>query len=199
MAVVRAQRWFIPLALGAIGGVLLCGVWPSAPLHAVATDHAENFALATGFVAEGLEAVFLLDFQTGTLRGSVISCMAPGFQASYQVNVLGDLSTAVTEINSRIGKENVLRKKQGGPPRPAIEVPQSPHFMLVTGMGDIRRGGGQAQPGRSLVYVAEKNTGVVLAYALQWLPQYHNTDRPYNGKLVLWAADQFAGTVIRAE
>jgi len=199
MAYVRRHSWIIWLALGAIGGLMAVGIWPHTPLHAVATDRAENFAMATGFVDDTTEAVFLLDFATGTLKGAVLSNQTRGFQAIYEANVLADLAASVNVLNTKIKLENVNRKKMGVPARPDVQIPQTPRFMLVTGATDLRRGAARLRPGRSVVYVAETNTGIVMAYVIPWSPEQHNTDTPVVAKLVFWAADQFATTVVRTE
>jgi hypothetical protein len=199
MACMRKRSWAIGLALGLVVGLIFGGLWPSSPLHAVATDHSENFAMATGFVDDNVEAVFLMDFLTGSLKAAVVSNQRPGFQAFYESSVLADLATSIAELNVRIKAENVARKKQGAPARPDVQAPQTPHFLMVTGMADLRRGAARARPSRSVVYVAETNTGVVLAYVLPWESDAHMTDRRVMGKLILWAGDQFAATVTRTE
>ena len=87
MAYLRKQYWAVWLAIGLVVGLMIGGIWPDTPLHAVATDGTENFALATGFVDDGAEAVYLLDFLTGTLRAAVLSNQSRGFQAYYGANV----------------------------------------------------------------------------------------------------------------
>jgi hypothetical protein len=68
---VLKHRRLVWLGMGLVGGLILCGVWPQTPLHAVATDRSETFAVATGFVDEGIEAVYFLDFLTGDLSAVV--------------------------------------------------------------------------------------------------------------------------------
>lgn len=199
MMCIRRQSWLWGLALGAIGGLLVGGLWPSTPLHAVATDHSEGFSMATGFVDDGIEAVFLLDHQTGTLQGAVPSSTTKGFQSLFTANLAGDLTTAIAAMNQKIASENLGRKKKGVPARPDVQIPQTPKFMIVTGAVDLRRGAARVRPGLSMVYVAETGTGMIMAYAVPWSPEMHNTDRPYVGALILWAWDQFSGTVTRTE
>ena len=177
MAFLGRKSYFVGLTLGMLTGLILGGLWPTTPLHAVATDRAEGFCMATGFVDDSLEAVFILDSRVGSLRGAVLSNQTPGLQARYAANVLADLARSVGELNVRIQQENVARKKEGIPPRPEVLLPQSPHFMMVTGATDIRRGAAREQPGQSVVYVAETTTGVVLAYAIPWSRNDHQTSR----------------------
>jgi len=199
MAFVRRQNWIVWLGLGALGGVMFTAFWPNTPLHAVATDHGENFAMATGAVDDTTEAVFLLDFLSGNLRGAVLSNQSRGFQAMYEANVLADLANSVTVLNAKVRQENLARKKQGVPARPDVQVPQNPRFLMVTGNCDLRRGAARLRPGRSVLYVAETTTGLVLAYVIPWSSEQHVSDMAFQGKLILWAGDQFATTVVRAE
>ena len=194
----RATRYgVVGLILGFLPGLILGGFWPTAPLHAVATDRTDNFCIATGIVDENIEAVFLLDSLTGTLRGAVLSNQAAGFRARYETNVLADLARAVTDVNVRIAGENAARKREGAVLRPEVRLPQAPRFMMVTGATDLRRGAARAQPGKSVVYVAEATTGIVLAYAVPWSATDHQTNRASVGTLILWAADQFSNAVVR--
>ena len=65
----------IGLAIGMLFALVFAGYWPNVPMHAVATDRTEGFAVATGYCDESVEAVYFLDFATGDLeRGG-------GFQA----------------------------------------------------------------------------------------------------------------------
>ena len=70
---------------------------------------------------------------------------------------------------------------------------------MVTGISDLRRGAARLRPGRSVVYIAETSTGLVLAYVIPWSPENHTQDIAFQGKLILWAADQFATPVVRPE
>jgi len=184
---------FVWLAAGLLAGLMLGGLWPHIPLHAVATDRAENITIATGFVDDQVEAIFFLDSLTGTLVGAVPSRqqrLLP-FQSMWQANLNADLLVAIQTL----GAKGTRR----GTGRAALDVPKTPRYMMVTGAFDIRgRGAGEA-PGRSLVYVVEANTGIVLIYAIPWSPNRHSTGAPYRATLTLWTADQFATAVIREE
>jgi hypothetical protein len=129
------------LGIGLVGGLILCGVWPQTPLHAVATDRAETFAMATGFVDEGIEAVYFLDFLTGDLNAVVLGRQGNRFVALYRHNVVADLG---------------------------VDPSKNPKYLMVTGTADMRRYTGRVQLSPSLVYVAEVTTGNVAAYAIPW-------------------------------
>jgi len=68
---------------------------------------------------------------------------------------------------------------------------------MVTGMANIRRGGGQLQPSASLVYVAEVTQGKIAAYAIPWAPQLHNAGKPMQSQMVLIAVAPFRGPTAR--
>lgn len=138
------------LGIGLIGGVMLAGIWPRTPLHAVATDRADTFAIATGFVDDGVEAVYFLDFLTGDLNAVVLGRHGKSFTAFYRYNVINDLG---------------------------VDQSKNPKYLLITGAADMRRGVGGGQLSPSIVYVAEITTGMVAAYAIPWNRSVYNTGR----------------------
>ncbi|RMG04227.1 MAG: hypothetical protein D6741_01295 [Planctomycetota bacterium] len=192
----RGLLLVLGLMIGWAGGRF----WPETPIHAVATDGGENFAIATGPVDENTEAFFFLDFLTGQLRGAVVSNQTRDFQTLYNANVLQDLTSVIQMKNTQIRAANAGRRNTAVQPTPEIQLPKTPHYVMVTGYADLRRGAaGSVRPGRSVVYVAETNTGIVLAYAVPWSPENHAANRPFAQPLTLWAADQFSSVVLRPE
>jgi hypothetical protein len=191
----RPWMWLVAgLAVGWLAG----GFWPSTPLHAVATDRAENLIMATGLVDAELEGIFLLDAQTGMLRGGVpFWRQGGGFQAAWAANPIADLATVVAQVNTTIRAENATRK--GGAIVPEIQIPQSPKFTMVTGLIDIRQGPSRSRPGRTIVYVAEANTGVVLGYALPWNANAHAANQAFRQPMLLWTADKLATAIVPTE
>ncbi len=146
-------------------GLLSAGYWPSVPLHAVATDRSEGFAMATGYCDEQVEAVYFLDFLTGDLSAAVVSKQTGRFNAYYTYNVTGDLGV--------------------GPGR-------TPRYLLTTGTADLRRSGGKAQSlSRALVYVAELNSGKVAAYAIPWSSSAWNAGQTLRGQFTLLDVGRF--------
>jgi hypothetical protein len=193
----RSRGWAW-LAAGLVLGWLVGNFWPSTPLHAVSTDRAENIMIATGLVDTEVEAVFFLDAQTGMLRAGVPAMRQPGgFQSVWEGNPLADLATVVAKVNVTIRAQNATRK--AGATVPEIQIPQNPKFMMVTGLLDMRQGPSRSRPGRTLVYVAEANTGVILAYALPWNPNAHIANQPFRQPLLLWAADKLATAIVPTE
>ena len=159
-----------PLVVGIVIGTLIAGVWPNAPLHASATDRYDTFAVATGMVDDGVEAVYFLDFVTGNLRAAVLSRQAPyKFNMFYERNILQDMK--VTSKDAR--------------------------YLLVTGMCDFRRVGGRGRMSRSAVYVVEVTSGQIAAYAIPWDQQQYATGRTVNGGLVPLDSIQTRNVAVR--
>lgn len=203
MAYLWKQNWAICLAIvclaaGLTAGLMTSGIWPDTPLHAVATDRTDNYAMATGYVDDGIEAIYFLDFLTGTLRGAVISNQSAIFQAHYERNVAADVADIIRLRNANMMTANAERRRAGLPPLPEVQLPQNPNYMIVTGNADIRRGAmARTRPGHALIYVAETNTGIVLAYAVPWDQGAHASNVPSGGQLVLWAGEQFSTVLIQ--
>ena len=138
------QRRLAWLALGILIGFLLTAIMPARPLHAVATDGAEGFSLATGQIDPDVEGVFFLDGLTGDLRGAVLNLSNGKFTTLFETNVMQDLQGL------------------------QVDVARGAKFLMVTGGVNLRQGASQVQPGEAAVYVAEVNSGVCLAYGVPW-------------------------------
>lgn len=196
------RSWPLGLLLVFLAGLVIGRVWPQTPLHAVCTDRVNTFAIATGPVDEDSEAVFFLDFLTGTLKAAVLSRdpRLPQFRARYEANINADLGKTITYLNASRGVGGSSKKGRTTAPRGEIQIPQNPNYMMVTGMmnfrGDARQG--RTPPGRCVVYVAETNTGIVMAYAVPWSAEDASANRPFVGPLLLWTADQFTTALIRS-
>ncbi len=148
-------------------GVLAAGYWPNVPIHAVATDRTDGFAMATGYCDEQVEAVYFLDFLTGDLSAAVVSKQTGRFNAFYTYNVAGDL---------------------------AVSPGRAPRYLLTTGSADLRRSGGKANSlSRSLVYVSELNSGKVAAYAIPWSSSAWNAGQSLRGQFTLLDVGRFRG------
>jgi hypothetical protein len=146
-------------------GVVAAGFWPNVPIHAVATDRSEGFAMATGYCDEQVEAVYFLDFLTGDLSATVVSKQNGKFNAFYTYNVAGDL---------------------------AVNPGRAPRYLMTTGNADLRRTGGKQQSlSRSLVYVAELNSGKVAAYAIPWSSSAWNAGQTLRGPMTMLDVGRF--------
>lgn len=187
------------LTIGLLLGLLLCGAWPRTPLHAVATDRADNIIVCTCPVEEGIEAICFLDSLTGILRVAVppkVSNVNGSFQAQWHANVNTDLKTVVSSLNAAVRPAHANKKTTAGP-RKEIAMPQAPKYLMVSGMMDINVNNGPNRVGKGLIYVAEANTGVVLAYSILWNNTAHAKNQPISQSLNLWAGEQFSSATIR--
>lgn len=159
------------LSVGGVACMLAAGYWPQTPLHAVATDRYQSFAIATGPVDGEVEALYFLDFLTGDLRAVVLGYNSGKFQAFYQYNILKDFGI-----------------QPGG---------AAPQFLMVTGVADISRGGARVRPSRSVVYIAEINSGIAAAYAIPWDRNAASTNQLIQSSLVPVDITRFRTAVIR--
>jgi hypothetical protein len=129
----------------------------------------------------------------------VISNQAKSFQAIYKASVAADLTTMIVYLNKGIKQANSAARRSA-PPTPEIQIPQNPHFLLVTGTIDIRRTMGlREKPSLAAIYVAETNTGIVMAYVLPWNASSHLANVNEAGTLIPWAGYAFSAPVIAAE
>jgi hypothetical protein len=130
------------LSCGLVVGLVVGGWWPHAPAHAVAGDRHDNFAICTGAVEQGLEALFVLDFLTGQISAGVLSPQNGKFTALYSHNINKDLQ---------------------------VDPTQGPRYLMCTGAAQIQaRGAGMQRGSASVLYVAELSTGRIAAYTLPW-------------------------------
>jgi hypothetical protein len=129
------------IGIGILIGFLVNIFLPVQPLHAVATQGVDGFALATGAVDNSVEGVYFLDTLTGDLKGAVLNLSNGQFATFYQSNILKDFQ---------------------------VDGSKPPKFLMVTGLAALRHGPSQVQPGLSVVYVMEVNSGVLAAYGVPW-------------------------------
>jgi hypothetical protein len=109
-------------------------------LHATGATGGKSLAIATGVVDESTEGVFVLDYLTGDLQCWVINPRAGQFTNMFKYNVIADLG---------------------------VEQGKTPDYVMTTGVADFR-GPASNAVGRSVVYVADGNTGNVGCYAVPW-------------------------------
>jgi hypothetical protein len=161
----RNASAFVWLGLGLVAGLLLAGIWPSVPLHAVATDKIETFSMATGPVEGDLyEAVYFLDHLTGDLHAFVIgrsAALKGGFgviEHCYR-NVLADFKT---------------------------EEEKTPKFIMTTGLCDLNRAGrgSNVLPSRSVLYIADVVSGTASAYAVPFSSTQHVSGQFYTSEII---------------
>ena len=115
---------------------------PVTELQATATHGGATMVIATGPIDDGIEGLFVLDFITGELQCSVLNPRNGQLGGMYKHNVVTDLGVA--------------------------EGNKQPKYLMVTGIANFRVGGGNVRPAKSVVYVADGNTGRYAAYMLPW-------------------------------
>jgi len=166
------------LVLGLFAGVVLTaaglglgglGLGQGVQVQATATQGVDNFSIATGFVDEGIEALYFLDFITGDLRAVVISRRTGQFDALFEYNVLNDFGTRI----------------------------KNPKYLMVTGLAALPRGSRSTQLANSLVYVAEASTGQVFAYAMPWDSSASKAGQPQSGQFIRMGGGSIRTTVLR--
>ncbi|MBI1904126.1 MAG: hypothetical protein HYS13_23775 [Planctomycetia bacterium] len=136
------------VAVGVAVGVVLGAALPHSPIHATASSERETFVICTGMVDSDGEAVFTLDSLTGSLRAWVFSPGA-GF-TYYQHEVLGDFG-----VQAGKGK-----------------------FAMVTGLQQNRARVGGVPYANCVLYVAEQETGKLVAYGIPWNQAWRNRPPP---------------------
>ncbi len=152
------------LSLGILVGFVLTSIMPARPLHAVATQGQDGFALCTGSIDNSLEGVYFLDYLTGNLKGAAISLATGKFTTFYEYNVLKDFQ---------------------------LDASKSPKFLMVTGVAPLRRGPSQVQPGLSMIYITELNSGICAAYAVPWAPGRSTAPTPAPQVLPFYLSDRY--------
>lgn len=155
----KKSRWPVAAGIGLAVGLVWGGLLPNTPLHAVSTDRADTYAIATGPVDTEVEALYLLDFLTGDLGAFVLGKQAGIWSGRFVCNVARDLG---------------------------VDSQKNPQFMMVTGIAGLRRfGGSRQQPSSAVCYVAEVTSGRLAAYAIPWSVNQYNAGQQQGGPLRL--------------
>src|SRR5688572_6995313 len=157
------------VVLGLIVGLNIQGIWPSVPLHAAATHGIDKFAIATGLVDSGVEALYFLDYLTGDMRAAVLNPKTGKFNSFFTRNIAADF---------------------GG-------IGRNSGYLMVTGSADMPRGMAAFQFARSIVYVANASTGAVAAYTIPWNSSDQAAGRPQNGQFYPLDVAQFRTAFVR--
>jgi len=134
-------------------------IFPEIPLQATATDSGETFAIATGYIADGVEGCFFLDFLSGDMQCWVINGRTGGQGGYFVQNVVGDLGVDGTRKN--------------------------PRYLMVTGQATISGGSSAMKPADSLVYVADATTGNFAVYTIPWNRQAAAANRAQQSPMKL--------------
>jgi hypothetical protein len=165
MAFLKKYRWLAAAGIGLAVGLVISGLWPHTPLYAVATDRIESYGMATGPLDSDVEAVYFLDFLTGQLTAVVLGKVPNSWSGYFTTNVSADMH---------------------------IDPQKNPKFLMVTGVVNMRRGGGsRLQPASSVCYVAEVTSGQVAAYIIRWTPSMYAAGQPQSGQINLVSITHF--------
>ncbi len=173
----RFPKWSLLMLLAGLAMGLLVGVgmmigtlvaakqvpttglqFPETLLHATASHSGKSMAMATGYVDDEAEGVFILDYLTGDLQCFVLNPRTIQWGGMFKYNVISDLGV-------QQGKE--------------------PNYVMVTGQVQFRRGAGAQMPAMCVVYVADANTGNFAAYGMLWDRTMAAGGRPQEGMLKL--------------
>lgn len=132
------SRW-LWMSLGLAAGLAIAFMWPHEYAAASVSDRNEKFAMVTArFDSTDLvEGVFILDFLTGQLRGSVINPATGRFSVLYARDVAADFN---------------------------LDPNRSGTYAIVSGRTSVNATVG-TRPAASCIYIAELTSGKVLAYS----------------------------------
>ena len=131
-------RWFWT-SIGLVAGLAISFVWPHEHAAAGVGDRNDKFAMVTAQfdVTDFVEGVFVLDFLTGQLRGSIMDPRNGKFHVLYTRNIANDF--------------------QVNPNEPAT-------YAIVSGRTNLPAQG-NFRPAASCLYVAELSSGKVACYS----------------------------------
>ena len=128
---------------------------PIKSVNASAALSKEKFSMATGFLSDRAEGLFVLDHNSGLLQCSVIYPRMQKFLGLFTVNV-----------------HDTLGQSKGG------------EFMMMTGMVDVPSSNNNPV-GSSVVYVMNTSTGMYACYYIPFSRTMMNSNAPQQGALVL--------------
>lgn len=166
----HAAMMVLGLFLGAVVVAGWHGLGQGTQVQATATHGERNFAIATGYVEDGVEAIYFLDYLTGDLRAAVVSRRTGEFVAFFERNLQQDFSGAS----------------------------KNPRYLMVTGSARLpTRGVGNLNLASNLVYVAEAASGEVAAYGMPWNQTASAKGAAQRGGFVPIAKGGFRTTFVR--
>jgi hypothetical protein len=154
---------------------LEAGFLKAVSVGATATHGNDSVIMCTGEVDIGVEAVYLLDVVTGELKGGVLNTRTRQFMTSYTY------SDVAKDLHA--------------------DAVKNPKYLMVTGEAQMAGGyGNNNRVGRSVVYIAEVNSGWVACYAAPWDPGRANAATRTSVQLVLMDRVPFRqGSIVRPQ
>ncbi len=142
---------------------------PPLEAHATASAAHDNFVISTGFVEDGTEGLFFLDFLTGDLKAAVLSNRGPGFNAYYQYNIANDFTAGA----------------------------KNPKYLMVTGQARDIQGVAGNRLARSVLYVVEATSGQVVVYGLPYNRTAQSARKPQGGTFIPMARASLRSEFVR--
>lgn len=127
------------MMIGLLAGLGIATLWPHEQARATAVDRDAQFAMTTCQVApiDPVEAVFVLDFLTGSLKGAVLNRTTGLFASFYFRDLPQDFQ---------------------------IDPKKEAHYCIITGNAQMAINNAANPPATSVVYVGELTTGRIIAY-----------------------------------
>lgn len=126
------------LGAGLIAGLCIAYFWPHEPVAAASNDRASKFGMLTTPIGDA-EGVYVLDYLTGRISGAVMNTRTGKFGVFYTRVIAADFG---------------------------INPKTTPQYAFVGGRA-LMAGRG-ATPAASVIYIAELNSGKVIAYGMKY-------------------------------
>lgn len=140
MSIRFSRSCLLWLLLGLVTGGGIAWTLPHRAIHAYSSDRNDKFTMTTAVTGPTTEAVFVLDFLTGQLRGFALDRSAQQFMVVYNRSVAADFR---------------------------VDANKTTRYALVSGMAQRTTRGNQSWA-PSYLYVAELSTGRVQCYAIPY-------------------------------
>lgn len=132
---------------GLVLGLAIAYYWPHEPAYATTGDRDTQFSMVTipvGVSAAGIndpmDAVFILDFLTGQLKGAALNRQVGKFASFYFRDLSKDFE---------------------------VDGDADPHYCMVSGYAQMPNQGGVAMAS-GMLYVGELTSGKVAGYSFPW-------------------------------
>lgn len=144
------EHRFLWLISGVVGGLCLAYFWPHEEAFAVATDRTDKFAICVVSTAPTQpDAIFVLDFLSGTLQGALLNSTTGTFTNYWYSNVVEDFELKAKGDKSR--------------------------FTIIPGQGFLNsnaaQGGAGGTVASGVIYVGEVTSGKIGCYRFQYRNQ----------------------------
>jgi len=144
-------NWLLPLSLVGVTFFYWLSTPPPGPVRAMTAHGTEKKTLVTVPLDAGMEAVVALDNITCDLTGYVLDRFSGKFFVQYRYNVAQDFP---------------------------IQQGRMPRFVMVAGQAAFRQFTDNERIADGVIYVAEENSGQVVAYGMPWNTQLRASTAP---------------------